>query len=199
MARERVLDQPRYAKWVNVSHSLDHILPDVATVIQGLGKLDAKLVYEDETFRTLSSEARGSFEESLKLTDRFTLSYLWVLGTYEVVRAAWARVDKHRDMLPRSLAKRLTAAKREFARLRMPLAKFEAASSHRTDFPVGRPAMHREMGISWKIASRTFIPRRKLSDRWLALLGTLEKRREKGLSHLTPRSSGTRARRRALR
>lgn len=191
-----MLDQPRYAKWVNVSHGLDHILPDAATVIQGLGKLDAKLVHEDEVFRGLTAEVRGSFEESLKLTERFTLSYLWVLGTYEVVRAACARVDKNLNMLPKSLAKRLKTAKLEFARLRMPLAKFEAASSHRTDFPVGRPAMHRELGISWRIASRTFISRRKLSDRWLTLLEALEKRRERGLSHLTPRSSGTRAGRR---
>lgn len=191
-----MLGQSRYAKWVNASHGLDHILLDAATVIQGLGKLDAKLVREDEVFRGLTVEARGSFEESLKLTERFTLSYLWVLGTYEVVRAAWARVDKNSNLLPKSLAKRLTTAKREFARLRMPLAKFEAASSHRTDFPVGRPAMHRELGISWRIASRTFISRRKLSDRWLTLLEALEKRRERGLSHLTPRSSGTRAGRR---
>lgn len=86
MAEKDTIDQPRYARWVNASHSLDHVLPGAATVIQGLGKLDAKLVREDTIFQELSVEVRGSVEESLKLTERFTLSHLWVLGAYEVVR-----------------------------------------------------------------------------------------------------------------
>ncbi len=190
MATRDLIDQSRYARWVNASHSIDAVLPGAATIIQGLGKLDAKLVCEDANFRDLPQEQRASLEQSLILTERFTLSYLWVLGAYEVTRATWDRVDKKPERLPKRFTKRLASLKREFARLRMPLAKLEPANAHPNDLAIARPAMHRELGISWRVASRTFIPRRKLSDKLLALLEAIEKRREKGHNHLTSRSAG---------
>lgn len=68
------LDQRRYARWVSVSHGVGALVPGLAVFIQGLGKIDAKLLYDDATFRTLPPDQRGAFEESLRLTERFTLS-----------------------------------------------------------------------------------------------------------------------------
>ncbi len=77
------VDQARYARWVSVSHSVDALDPALSSFIEGLGKIDAKLLHEDTAFRALSRDMRGTFEESIRLTDRITLSQLWVLGAHE--------------------------------------------------------------------------------------------------------------------
>ena len=191
------IDQPRYARWVSVSHGVDELEPGLAVFIQGLGKIDAKLVHDDSAFRELPPEGRGTFEESLRLTDRFTLSQLWVLGAYEATRTIDERVRKAPWILTKRLAQRILSTKKAFARVRMPLAMFEPAGAHRrTDFSVARPAMHQELGISWKVAKRILVPRRHLSDKLLALLGAIQRHQDRRASHLTLRSMGrARARR----
>src|SRR5512146_2174473 len=83
---------PRYAGWVSVSHGVDAFAAVLAVFIQGLGKIDAKLVHDDEAFRALPPDIRGTVQESIRLTDRFTLSHLWVLGAYEATRTIDERV-----------------------------------------------------------------------------------------------------------
>lgn len=130
-------------------------------------------------------------EESLRLTDRFTLSQLWVLGAYEMTRTIDKRVKKIPKLLTKRLGRRVLSTKKALARVRMPLAKFEPASAHcKTDFFVAHPAMHRELGISWRIAKRIFVPRRHLSDKLLALLGAIQLYQDRKASHLTLRSIG---------
>lgn len=192
MAREPLdIDQPRYARWVSVSHGVDALEPGLAVFIQGLGKIDAKLVHDDVAFRALPQEARATFEESLRLTDRFTLSQLWVLGAYEATRTLHERARNAPKVLTKRLGQRVLSTKKAFARVRVPLAKFEPAGAHRTtDFSIARPAMHRELGISWKVANRFFVPRRHLSDKLLALLGAIQQHQDSRASHLTLRSIG---------
>ena len=169
------LDQPRYAAWVRASKSVKNIEAGLIPFIEGLGKIDASLVGEDAAFSALSSEARGSFAESLKLTDRFTLSILWVFGGYEVVRTISQRVRTNPRLLSKRLARRVDTTKRHFERVRVVLAKFEPSARHRsTDFSVARPALDHGLGISWKVANRVIIPRRRLSDRLLKLLDALK-------------------------
>lgn len=185
------VDQPRYARWVSVSHGVDAIAPGLAVFIQGLGKIDAKLVHDDAAFRALPPDMRGTVEESIRLTDRFTLSQLWVLGAYEATRTIDERIRKAPKLLTKRLDQRVLTTKKALARVRMPLAKFEPASAHRgTDFSVARPSMHRELGISWKVAKRIFVPRRHLSNKLLALLGAIQQHQDRKASHLTLRSIG---------
>lgn len=190
MNREAVdIDQPRYARWVSVSHGVDELEPGLVVFIQGLGRIDAKLVHDDTVYRSLPHELRTTVEESLRLTDRFTLAQLWVLGAYEVTRTLDERARKAPKVLTKRLSQRVLVIKKEFARVRMPLAKFEPAKAHRrTDFAVAYPAMHRELGISWKLANRVFVPRRRLSDRLLALLGAIQQYQDCKRSRLTLRS-----------
>lgn len=185
------VDQPRYARWVSVSHGVDALAPGLAVFIQGLGKIDAKLVHDDAAFRTLPPDVRGTVRESIRLTDRFTLSHLWVLGAYEATRTIDERVRKAPKVLTKRLGQRILTTKKAFARIRMPLAKFEPAAAHRrTDFSIACPAMHRELGISWKVAKRIFVPRRHLSDKLLALLGAIQQHQDRRANHLTVRSIG---------
>lgn len=114
------LDQPRYSRWVSVSHGTDALEPNLDIVIQGLGKLDAQLVHEDAAFQSLPLDARAIFEESLKLTDRFTLSRLWVLGAYKVIRTLDQRARSRPTILTRRLAARVKTTKKAFERLRIP-------------------------------------------------------------------------------
>ncbi|GAH80817.1 unnamed protein product, partial [marine sediment metagenome] len=80
------MEQKRFAKWVKASHGLSKIEPFMIPVAQGLGNLDAKLIVEDDRYLKLPQASRDTIEESMKLTERFILSYLWVLGIYELVR-----------------------------------------------------------------------------------------------------------------
>src|SRR5690349_3358471 len=133
------IDQPRYRRWVDASHGVDDIEPAMAPYIQGLGKIDAQLVQQDAAFNALSADERGTFEQSLKLTDRFTVSRLWVLGAYEVVCALDQRVHGSPPLLTKRQRERVRGTKRAFARVRMPLAKLEPASAHGSDYASAQP------------------------------------------------------------
>ena len=194
MARSTDIDQPRYARWVNISHAMDTIEPGLTVFLQGLGKIDAKLVYEEALYRQLPAEVRTSFQESLHLTDRFALSHLWVLGAYEATRTLDQRVRNNASLLTRQLARRLARVKREFERVRIPLAKLEPSHKYeQTDFSLARPAIHRELGISWRVAKRVFIPRHRLSERLMGLLGAIQDYQNRKNRHLTTRSTRTRS------
>ena len=139
--------------------------------IQSLGRIDVSLIEGDELFLADFENNRNSLNENLKLNDRFTLSYLWVLGGYEVVRTICQRIKENRDGLPDEIAAKFESLKKEFNRLRVPLAKMEAASAHKnTDSHFAYPAINTK-GIAWQVSQDIFITRRDLSDQ---LLETLE-------------------------
>jgi hypothetical protein len=158
------LDQLRYADWVRSSHALDRYVPGLRVFVQGLGKIDAQLTWQDAQYMKLPASSRASFEESLKLTDRIALSQLWLLGAYEATRTLAERLSHPPKIGSQRLRSRATAVKRKLARVRMPLAKLAPANAHKaTDFARAIPALHRELGVSWKVAKHMIVPRQKLS------------------------------------
>jgi hypothetical protein len=118
------IDHLRYRQWVSASHAVDAMEPALAIFIQGLGSIDAKLVHDDAAYNALSAEERCTFEQSLRLTERFAISHLWVLGAYEAVRTIDQRARRAKDLSKR-LRQRIATTKKALARLRMPLAKFD--------------------------------------------------------------------------
>src|SRR5450631_1710437 len=98
------IDQPRYAKWVRASSGLKTIDAGLPVFVQGLGKIDAQLARQDAAFRSFPSKLRESQDESIKLTDRITMSRLWVLGGYEVVRTLSQRVRINPGLMTKRLA-----------------------------------------------------------------------------------------------
>ena len=170
------IDQPRYAKWVRASNGLKIIAPGLPVFVQGLGKLDAQLVHQDAVFLSLPEQQRQSFDESIKPTDRITMSRLWVFGAYEAVRTLSQRVRKNPRLVTKRLAARVSRMKKQFERVRIPLAKLEPASAHAsTDFGEAVPALDRQVGVSWKVAKRVVVPRQRLSERFLNLLQAISK------------------------
>ena len=163
------MEHERYVRWVNSSHALGRIEPFLIPVIQGLGRLDVSLIIGDKRFAELHEETRNTIEEATNLTDRITYSYLWVLGSYELIRTLDQRCRENPRLLDNHLANKINETKQSFERLRIPLAKLEPSRRHRdTDSPIAYPAIHERMGISWHV-SNVFISRRELSDALLAL------------------------------
>lgn len=158
------MDNDRYKRWVDASHKFARIEPFFTILIQNLGRVDSRLVWEDLAFLKLTEEQMGTIESSVALTDRTTLSYLWVLGSYEFVRTLAQRLAG----LP--LHEEVVRVKHEFNRLRIPLAKFEAASRSRDDSPIAYPAINFQDGTAWQLGSETFITRLELSNQLLDMV-----------------------------
>lgn len=89
------MDQQRNAQWVRASHAVGGNDTLIMTItIQGLGRLDARLVGADTAYLRDYESTEASIDEAIELTERSTLSYLWVLGAYEVVRALSQRANE---------------------------------------------------------------------------------------------------------
>jgi hypothetical protein len=152
----------RFERWVKASFVTARYESFMPATVQGLGQIDHMLYAEDQR---LVSQAPENAEPSA-LTLHITLSHLWVLGAYEVLRTMHQRcregsgVDESvRDLL------------RKFERLRVPLAKFEPAGRHRaTDTKIAYPALNTQHGVAWQVADDVFIPRGQLSEEFLSLL-----------------------------
>lgn len=160
----------RLERWVFASHGLGGIEPFMTLTLQGLGRLDCQLIPEDARFLSLTPESQATIDESARLTDRFTLSYLWVLGAYEIVRSLDQRCRADTAPLGGELNRRVNGFKHKIERLRIPLAKFEPARRSATDSPIAYPAISRELGVAWQLAPDTFVSRRELSDELLSLV-----------------------------
>ena|ERR1700687_2623634 len=158
-------------RWVRASFATAKFEDVMVIVVQGLGRLDVSLREGDRLFLANFEENRNSVVESLKLSERFTLSYLWVLGAYELVRAICQRIRENRAAVPDEVARSFATLKSEFARLRMPLAKMEAAKAHKnTDSKIAFSVLDTTKGIAWQVSQDVFITRQDLADRLLAAL-----------------------------
>ena len=91
-----MIDQPRYAEWVRLWHSAGCIEPFMIIAIQGLGRVDAILVAQNQVFLSLPETKRTTIDAMLELTDRFMNSNLWVLGAYEIIRI----IEQRRSLPP---------------------------------------------------------------------------------------------------
>ena len=138
-------------------------------VLQGLGRLKCQLIAEDLRFLQLTQEVRDTIHESLHLSERFTLSYLWVLGAYELIRTLDQRCNANVSLLGAELTQSVRNLKHTMERLRMPLAKMEPARRHHSDSPIAYPCISSKLGVAWQLAADTFVSRRELSDALLQL------------------------------
>lgn len=156
---------PRLHRWVNASHTAAKYETFMVISIQGLGRLDHDL-YEQDKLISENPEALSLGGDLGALSYHITMSYLWVLGAYEVLRSIRQRIKESG-----SQDEALTTLLRKFERLRMPLAKFEAATRHKeTDSRIACPALNSQHGIAWQVSESTFISRGELANEFLALL-----------------------------
>lgn len=145
----------------------------MVVAIQGLAQLDCKLVAADEQFLQLTEKQRATIAVSVELSERLTLSYLWGLGAYEILRTLDQRTREASAGMRSPLAERITTTKHLFERVRIPLAKYEASRRNPTDSPIAYPVISTVHGVAWQVADDTFISRRQLADTFLSLLSEL--------------------------
>ncbi|UMQ35811.1 hypothetical protein [Aeromonas hydrophila] len=160
------IDVDRNKRWVEASHAGKSFDVFMVPTIQGLGKLDSRLLIEDAYI----IENHRSSHPFGDLSEHITQSYLWVLGAYEIIRSLDQRARQDEKFFP-ELRPDFQQLKFSFERIRIPLAKFEAARKHQdTDSHIAYPGLHHEKGVSWQVAQDTWINRRELSDEMLDLL-----------------------------
>ena len=154
-------------RWLSASSATGSVEPFMTVIIQGLGQLDISLAQGDASVRSDANDLASA----QRLSKRITLSYLWVLGAYELVRTVCQSLRQNRSLMPVEVSEQFHELKSEFNRLRVPLAKMEPASSHPMDYRIALPAIHRDKGIAWQVGGADFIVRQDLADK---LLSTLE-------------------------
>lgn len=159
-----LFDVERNKRWVDCSHSIGvHNFWSVST-LQHLGALDARLINDDiEVSKT--GFPKNPYND---LSDHVTTSYLWVLGMYELIRTL-GEFAKTPDSPLNFVHGEINAYKKKINRLRIPLAKMQAANSNRDDSPIAYPGVNRDHGMAWQLGENVWITRRELSDEALSL------------------------------
>ena len=151
--------------------ALSSIEPNLEFLIGTLAKLDEQLNLRDQHHQALAKEPSNTkLAEWADVIDAIGLSYLWVLGAYEAIRTLDQRL---RNMGPSAVHRHraTNALKHQFERLRVPLAKLEAANRHRaTDYSFLRPGIDDGRGIAWEVSAGVVVSRSQLADQFLAVL-----------------------------
>ena len=169
---EVYMESERHRRWMKASNALGAIELFTVPIVRGLGKLDAKLIAEEKRFSELPSELQETSHEQEALNECYVLSFLWVLGAYEMIRTLDQRCQDYPWLVDEPLvASRIKSIKRSFERLRVPLAKMEQARRYKdTDYPIAYPTSCTELGTSWHVSDTLVISRRELSDKFLDLI-----------------------------
>lgn len=159
------LASSRLYRWVPASYAVACYEKYMPVTIQGLGRLDQDLhIYDQQLLAQAGSHSHGEPDGSLSY--HITLSYLWILGAYEVVRTIRQRIKEAGET-----DSALNNLLRKFERVRIPLAKFEAARNHqKTDASTAYPVLNSLYGIGWQVSRDDFITRGELSDAFLLWL-----------------------------
>ena len=111
------MNMKRHQRWVRGSFVLakfEQFSISMVSVAQALGRLDCKLVADDQQFLTLSEKDHEREDEIMRLNDRLTMSYLWVLGSYELVRTLDQRASTKPESLSTELREVVVQLKRRF-------------------------------------------------------------------------------------
>lgn len=166
-----VMYEERFERWLKVSIGLARFDPFVMSLVQNLGQMDASLCETDVSLVEKYKQGGNANEDYELIQGHLTHSYLWILGSYEVIRTLTQSIKENKSDDPVEVLERFQNAKKRFARLRIPLAKFEAAKAHiNTDFKIAYPGFDYEIGIAWQVNDEVVISRQELSDLFLETL-----------------------------
>lgn len=157
--------QARLRSWNDCVHNVGSILPEAVWFLLGLARIDSTIIqmegsllpkYKANSGRNLSIDER---------TQHNTLSTLWIFGAYEVIRTLHQRLRKHPDpsVKDSELCFQIGELKKQFERVRIPLAKFEPAARFPQDgLPIA--GVHLDKGATWFVNSTDRVTRLDLSD-----------------------------------
>lgn len=165
----------RIWRWQLAITAIKRIEPNLEFILGTLAKMDEELYLQEQRHRIMAkTPADTKLDEWANVDDAVGQSYLWVLGAYEAIRTLDQRLRDIGDSATgrQSATKKL---KQRFERVRIPLAKLEAAKrNNATDFAFPRQGIDYERGIAWEVATDVVISRSELSDEFLAVLEGLQ-------------------------
>jgi hypothetical protein len=142
-------EESRHERWIKASIATAKFAPFMMLTIQGLGRLVINLIEQDRFFLSNFEKNKNDLGDNLELSDRITVSYLWVLGSYEAIRTMGQRIKENSNLVSEEIAVSFHNVKNTFNRLRIPLTKMEAAKSHRMlDSYIACPSLNLDIGIS---------------------------------------------------
>lgn len=202
-------DNERYSRWTNAFIVVQNVGQPITfeknahwfwilEITRGLARFDAKLVTEDRWAATLFDDETQFGVEKDRFNDHVTLSQLWVMGAYELLRTIVEQLknnekdDKKRHDECRKIVKRLKKRQgqktvellafkpdpfqkraqellQEYERLRMPIAKLQSANAFMAGNPIARPGLSCN-GIGWIIRADMFVTRMELADKMIDVL-----------------------------
>lgn len=174
--------QDRYEQWQQASHQsfwFEHELNELLWLVQMMGREDAAIyVYEQLLNADAENIAAGKPTPEIdeRLNSMIWRSYTWILAAYELIRTIAQRLKM--AVGNADLYEQAKDVRDQFARLRVPLAKFEPVKKHPSDLPFPRGCVQPGRGLCWLVSSDQIISRMELSDQLLVLLHAL-KHREK--------------------
>lgn len=170
----------RYTRWVRASHALARIEQSLPSTVQWLGRLDVQHIQEDQRYLDLSEQLKATDVEIRRFSDHYTMSYLWVLESYKVLRAIYKQGRSTAELLPSAVCQLIRDTEQLFERVRIPLAKLKTAGKNKTaDSHIFSPALNRELGIGWQVSPDAFITRRELSDAFLNVVERIQQSAQK--------------------
>jgi hypothetical protein len=173
------MKKDRYSEWVNNSFSLIHIESLLVGNVQGLGLSDVELIKE---FLNLKVDSQLE-EEHLKKLRHTTLSELWVMGAYELVREIDEITSRIKNEISKESIMKIKETLTRFTQVRIPLAKFK---KYGQNIPfsgvISKYDFNKNKGLGWniifsdkkKIETKIFY-RKDLADSLLDLLNSLKK------------------------
>lgn len=168
---DSVMYEERFERWLKVSIGLARFDPFLPDLVQSLGKMDATLCETDVSLVEKYKQGGNANVDYEVIQGHLTHSYLWILGSYEVIRTLTQSIKEKKSDDPAEVLERFQNAKKRFSRLRIPLAKFEAAKAHnKTDFKIAYPGFAYQIGIAWQVSDDVVISRQELSDLFLETL-----------------------------
>jgi len=161
------------ARWITGGNRAAHFELHMMITVQGLGSLDRELTAFDRFLVTNVEEIYAypddqAIGHAVLLTRHLTLSYLWVLGAYEVIRSIDQRFFSGNPNGPDTYE--IKATKRQFSRLRVPLAKYEAERRSPGDSSIAYPALSAAHGAAWMLSESVLISREELAEAFLTML-----------------------------
>jgi len=154
------LEKDRLKRWSVASRVFIKVEFQLTFLSQGLGRLDVTLLKHDAEI--VGQRKQYGNMRVVEFGDSLILSYLWVLGAYELVRVINQRAhSKKVDPFYKTRFPEIGSVKKLFERIRIPLAKLEASNRNRqTDFKIAIPILNFEMqSTAWVVAPNVAISR----------------------------------------
>ena len=159
------IGQERNKLWRELAHTLSGFDSLLIAYVQGLGLIDSELL----EFETKRSSMKNTPNDNLRW---ITLSQLWIFGVYEIIRTIAQHLGDF-TYLTKEDQLEVIALKKEFAKIRIPLAKFEKQGASKKESAMIRP--YTDEGFGWKVEDELII-RKSLSDKFLLFLHRISKK-----------------------